>query len=260
MNKNRFFLMLLHLKSAIKSLSLVNYVCKTYSKVIVGLYMNETHEIMKKAVAYYRVSREKQGESGLGLEAQQESVHLYIKARKLSLSKEFTEIESGKNNKRPVLQEALKYCASNKTLLIIAKLDRLGRNVFFISSLIENKTKFVAVDNPEATHLILHILAAFAQYEREQISSRTKAALAVAKKRGIILGKNGKHLARQNKKAADDFAIRMQPIIKQVTDNGFETIEAITAQLNKKKIPTFRKGGRWHRSTVFALLKRIKSL
>lgn len=220
--------------------------------------MNENTQNMKKAVAYYRVSTDKQGESGLGSEAQQESVHLYIKARGITLVKELTEIESGKKNKRPVLQEALKYCSTHKLLLIIAKLDRLGRNVAFISSLMETKVKFVAVDNPEANHLVLHILAAFAQYEREQISQRTKSALQAAKKRGVQLGENGKYLALLNKKAADAFVSKMNPIIKKIRKEGYTTIQEITDELNFRKIPAFRPGSKWHKSTVHKLVRQLE--
>lgn len=212
---------------------------------------------MKNAAAYYRVSTERQGESGLGLEAQKDSVHIYTKGRKIKLAKEFTEIESGKNNKRPVLQEALAYCSKHKMLLIIAKLDRLGRNVAFISSLMECKVEFVAVDNPEANHLVLHILAAFAQYEREQISIRTKSALQAAKRRGVVLGKNGKLLAKENKRASIVFAKKMKPIIAKIKKDGFITIQAITDELNNRDIPTYRAGAKWHKSTVHKLLSQI---
>jgi len=213
---------------------------------------------MKKAIAYYRVSTERQGESGLGLEVQEESVHFYTKARKIKLVKEFTEIESGKKNNRPVLQEALAFCIKNKTLLIIAKLDRLGRNVAFISSLMESDVQFVAVDNPEAIPLILHILAAFAQHERIQISIRTKSALQAAKRRGVELGKNGKILAAKNKKDSIAFAKKMRPTINKIQKNGFWTIREITEELNRLKVPTFRnKGTRWHLSTVHKLLHQF---
>lgn len=210
---------------------------------------------MKNAVAYYRVSTDRQGESGLGLEAQKESVLQFIKSRKIKLLKEFTEVESGKKNKRPVLSEALLFCSKNKVLLIIAKLDRLGRNVAFISSLMENRVKFIAVDNPEANHLVLHIMAAFAQYEREQISIRTKDALQAAKKRGVMLGVNGKALGERNKQRSEDLAASYVPLIKELKRKGFDTIQAITAELNRRNIPTFRPGSKWHKSTVHALLK-----
>lgn len=211
---------------------------------------------MKKAVAYYRVSTDKQHESGLGMEAQQDSVHYFTKARGIQLVKEFTEVESGKNNNRPVMQEALTYCMQNKVMLIIAKLDRLGRNVAFISSLMESEVAFVAVDNPEATPLILHILAAFAQYEREQISIRTKAALQAAKRRGVLLGKQGNVLAEQNKKDALAFAKKTMPVIKRLQTKGFNTVRAIARELNRAAIPTFRNNGtRWHVSTVHKIMQ-----
>ena len=213
---------------------------------------------MKKAVAYYRVSTDKQGESGLGLEAQEEAVHLFIKSRQIKLIKEFIEVESTRKNKRPVLQKALNYCFENATLLIIAKLDRIGRNVAFISSLMESKVEFIAADYPTADRLILHILAAFAEYEREQISKRTRAALKVAKLRGVELGKQGKVLAEINKKAAIRFAKKLKPIITKLKMEGHTSVQAITDQLNKRKIPTYRIGAKWHKSTVHKVLGYLK--
>lgn len=214
--------------------------------------------IMKEGVAYYRVSTDRQGESGLGLEAQRDSVHLFVKGRRLKLSKEFTEVESGKKSKnRPVLQEALAYCDSSNAVLIIAKLDRLGRNVAFISALMESKVEFVAVDLPEANRLVLHIMAAFAEFEREQISKRTKEALQIAKSRGVELGKHGKVLAQFNHEAAISFSQKLRPVIENLKEKGFVTVEALTKELNKRNIPAYRKGAKWHKSTVHALLKRM---
>ncbi|WP_435357756.1 recombinase family protein [Emticicia sp. SJ17W-69] len=143
---------------------------------------------MNKAIAYYRVSTDRQGKSGLGLEAQNATVQQFAIFKQWEIVGEFTEIESGKKNNRPQLQEALKQCLKQKAILVIAKLDRLGRNVAFISSLMESKVEFVAVDNPHANRLMLHLLAAFAEHEREQIRTRTKEAQKAAKKRGVILG------------------------------------------------------------------------
>ena len=213
---------------------------------------------MKKAVAYYRVSTERQGESGLGLDAQKDAVKHFTQTREIELVKEFVEIESGKKSKRPVLQEALLFCRTNKVILLIAKLDRLARNVAFISSLMESRTEFVAVDNPEANHLVLHILAAVAQYEREQISKRTKDALKVAKDRGVELGKNGKKLAEQNKQSSIAFCISLKPTIDGLMSEGYNSIEAIAYELNKRNVPTYRPGHKWHRSTVHAVLQKIK--
>lgn len=138
---------------------------------------------MKRFIAYYRVSTDKQGKSGLGLEAQQQAVLGYLNGGAWELVAEFTEIESGKRDDRPQLAAALAACRKHKATLVIAKLDRLARNVAFIANLMEAGTDFVAVDMPEANKLVLHIMAAMAQHEREAISTRTKAALAAAKER-----------------------------------------------------------------------------
>ena len=181
----------------------------------------------KKYIAYYRVSTDRQGKSGLGLEAQEKAVSDYLKDSTPIAS--FTETESGKNNNRPELLKALHSCKKQKAVLIIAKLDRLGRNVAFISSLMESKVEFIAVDNPHANKLMLHMLAAFAEHEREQISKRTKEALAAAKRRGIELGRHGKYiLSKENKKDADNFANGMIEIIKDIHSSGYTTYRAIT--------------------------------
>lgn len=215
---------------------------------------------VKEAVAYYRVSTERQGESGLGLEAQQGSVHEFIKYRQWKLLNEFTEIESGKKKNRPVLAEALAYCKKNKAILVIAKLNRLGRNVAFISALMESKVEFVCVDLPEANQFVIHIMAAVAQYQREEISSTTKAALEAAKKRGVKLGKNGEVLAENNKKKSLRFANELRPVIKRLINEGYRTVEAITDQLNKRKVSTYREKAKWHKSTVHMLLKKIDQI
>jgi DNA invertase Pin-like site-specific DNA recombinase len=137
-------------------------------------------------VAYYRVSTDKQGRSGLGLEAQQEAVRQFVGAAKVIAS--YKEIETGRNNDRPKLSEAIAHAKRAKARLVIAKLDRLSRNVHFTSGLIETGVDFVACDNPNANRLTIHILAAVAEDEAERISSRTKAALAALKARGVKLG------------------------------------------------------------------------
>ena len=216
---------------------------------------------MNKAIAYYRVSTDRQGKSGLGLEAQNKTVQQFATFKQWELIGEFTEIESGKKNNRPQLQEALKQCLKQKAVLVIAKLDRLGRNVAFISSLMESKVEFVAVDNPHANRLMLNLLAAFAEHEREQISTRTKEALKVAKNRGIILGKHGKNvLSQQNIKLADDFAETMTPIISELKSDGFITLRALRDELNNRSIASFRKDCQWHLDTVFNITKRIDTL
>jgi DNA invertase Pin-like site-specific DNA recombinase len=139
-------------------------------------------------VCYYRVSTTQQGISGLGLDAQQESVRNHIGAVQGTIVAEFTEVESGKVNERPILNQAIELCRVAGATLLVAKLDRLSRNLHFITTLQQSKVNFVAVDNPHATPFLIHILVAVAEYERTMISARTKAALDSAKRRGTKLG------------------------------------------------------------------------
>lgn len=212
-------------------------------------------------IAYYRVSTDKQGKSGLGLEAQQQSVSNYVQMVGGTLIKAYTEIESGKRNQRPELAVALKACKKQKATLIIAKLDRLARNVHFISGLMESNVDFIATDNPHANRLMIHLLAAFAEHEREQISQRTKDALAAAKRRGVTLGRNGREiLAPENRRKADTFAANLKATIEAIKLEGHQTVRAIVAELNRRAIPTARPGARWQIANTHALLKRIEKL
>jgi DNA invertase Pin-like site-specific DNA recombinase len=183
-----------------------------------------------KFVAYYRVSTAKQGASGLGLEAQQESVRSYLNGGRWKLIAEVTEVESGKNNDRPKLQEALRLCRTRKATLIIAKLDRLARNVNFISNLMESSVEFTAVDFPQANRLTVHILAAVAEHEAAMISARTKAALQAAKARGVQLGgdRAGIIASQSPKGVAASAAVRSAKARKQASDI-LPTIEAAKA-------------------------------
>src|ERR1700750_2536505 len=155
-----------------------------------------------KFVAYFRVSTQKQGASGLGIEAQQEAVRTYLNGGRWKLVGEFKEVESGKRNDRPALAEALAMCRIHGATLIIAKLDRLARNVAFISNLMESGVEFTAVDFPQANRLTIHILAAVAEHEAAMISARTKAALGAAKARGVVLGGNRGNIAREATRGA----------------------------------------------------------
>jgi DNA invertase Pin-like site-specific DNA recombinase len=137
--------------------------------------------------------------------------------------------------------------------------DRLARNVHFISGLMEAGVEFVAVDKPTANKLMLHMLAAFAEHEREMISDRTRKALAAAKARGVVLGENGRKLARRNQQAADEFAESMRSVIDEIKVEGFITLRSICTQLNVRRIPTARGCGLWHISTVHRLLVRFKA-
>ena len=145
--------------------------------------------------------------------------------------------------------------------MLIAKLDRLGRNVAFVSALLESNVDIKAVDMPHVDKVILHIMAAIAQYEREQISKKTKAALQAAKRRGVELGFHGKHvLSKVNKIKAQQFALTMQPLLVQLQNNGVKTVKAITSELNKAQVPTYYSNGkRWHISTVHNVLQLISN-
>jgi DNA invertase Pin-like site-specific DNA recombinase len=139
-----------------------------------------------KYISYYRVSTEKQGASGLGLEAQREAVINFIKPE--NIYQEFTEIESGRKKERPILKRAIELCKISGATLVIAKLDRLARNVSFVSALLESGVKFVCCDMPTANELTIHIYSAIAQDEAKRISQRTKDALAIKKAQGFKLG------------------------------------------------------------------------
>jgi DNA invertase Pin-like site-specific DNA recombinase len=213
---------------------------------------------MKKAIAYYRVSTEEQELSGLGLNAQADAVIRFAKAEGYELIEEFTEQQSGKDNKRPVMTAALARCKKERATLIVAKLDRLSRNVAFIAKLMESGADFRAVDLPTADKLQLHIRAVFAEYERDLISQRTKAALAAIKRKGGILGRYGSEvLSKANAQAAIDFAEQMRPTIESLKGQGFKTVVALRDELNRQQVPTYRKNGKWHACSVHAILKRI---
>jgi DNA invertase Pin-like site-specific DNA recombinase len=141
-----------------------------------------------KIIAYIRVSTKRQARSGLGLEAQQQAIAAYQKAHNATLLAEYVETESGRNSARPQLIAAIRHCRGTGARLVIAKLDRLSRNVRFLATIMDSGLDFVACDNPHATRLSLHIYAAIAEDEARVISERTRAALAAAKRRGIKLG------------------------------------------------------------------------
>ncbi len=213
---------------------------------------------MKQAVAYYRVSSSKQGRSGLGLEAQQNAVEQYCKANDFILSKDVVEIRSTRKH-RTGLFYALDLCKQSKATLIVARLDRLGRDVEQIAGIVKSKVEIIVTDNPHATRFTIHILAAVAEDIRDKISKTTKAALGAAKRRGVELGKNGKVLSVANKKAAEEFADKLSPVIGQLRSRGIKTVRAVSRELNRKGVPTFRDGGKWHPSTVHMLMNRMKT-
>jgi DNA invertase Pin-like site-specific DNA recombinase len=216
-------------------------------------------------VAYYRVSTQKQGRSGLGLEAQQQAVREHLNGGKWTLVGEFVEVESGKRADRPNLAEALKACRLRGAKLIIAKLDRLARNVAFISNLMESGVEFEAVDFPQANRLTIHIMAAMAEHEAKMISERTKAALAAAKRRGVKLGGdrgvqptsrvwrsgNAANAAKAQARASD-----LADTVKELQAAGSKSLRAIADGLDARGIPAAR-GGKWSAVQVSRLLARL---
>lgn len=219
-------------------------------------------------VAYYRVSTARQGRSGLGLDAQRHAVHCYLNGESSVLASEFVEIESGKRSDRPQLAAALAACRLHKATLVIAKLDRLARNVAFVSALMEAGVDFVACDFPTANRLTIHILAAVAEHEAHAISERTKAALAAAKARGVPLGgyrgrtgtKADCERARAVQRAlADQRARDLAGAIDAIKADGHHSLRTIGRELALRGIRSPR-GGLWSASHVSNVLKRVAAL
>ncbi len=213
----------------------------------------------REIIAYYRVSTERQGRSGLGLEAQQHAVAAYAKQN--SLLAEYTEIESGAKGARPQLAAALAHCHKAGALLLVAKLDRLTRDPDFLGQLFKSGAEFHALDMPEANKLMLRVMIAFAEHEREQISARTKAALAAAKVRGVRLGNPNPKPAAMRGRATQDaqaanFAADILPVVREIEAAGVKTLSGIAAALNARGVKT-RRGGFWHPTTVKNVISRI---
>lgn len=181
----------------------------------------------QRYVTYFRVSTDRQGRSGLGLDAQREAVSQFLVGRTAIIVAEFVEVESGGKDDRPKLKEALAACQRGKATLLIAKLDRLARSVIFIANLMDSNIDFVACDMPHASRLILHIMAAFAEHERQIIGERTKAALAASKARGVRLGRNGEALALARKLEAKAFAFSISWAVKAAQAAGAQTTRAV---------------------------------
>lgn len=226
-----------------------------------------------KVIAYIRVSTKGQGESGLGLDAQMSAVALFVAQRGATLLGEYREVETGKRKDRPGLSKALAHCRSAKATLVVAKLDRLARNVAFTSALMDSGVDFVCCDNPHATRLTIHMLAAVAEHEAEMISQRTKAALAAAKARGVKLGSArpghwegredrrqygvhnaakaaGECHARRTKEAYSDIL----PVVVSMRGRG-NTLQQIADWLNTMEHTT-RRGCEWKPMQVARLLRR----
>lgn len=220
-------------------------------------------------VALYRLSKEtitrngRNASRGLSIEAQQAEVKAFANTKGMVLVKEFTELVSGRKKERPILQEALDYCKEHKTVLVIARLDRLSRRVSLVSALLESKTSFWVVQfpdiDPKENPFFFQVLAAVSELEVKYIRERTVAALQVKKARGEELGTYGKYVLSQiNKDKADDFALAVYPVIEKLQTRGILSIRDLADEMNRKKIPTYRPGSKWHPTTVFNILQRVK--
>lgn len=221
---------------------------------------------MKTAIAYYRVSTTGQGKSGLGLNAQREAVERFAQSEGITLLASFQEVESGKGadalERRPVLAAALKAAKDEGCAVIVAKLDRLSRDVHFVSGLMGQRIPFIVAElGANADSFMLHLYAALAEKERNLISERTKAALAVAKAKGTKLG--NPNIAAATAKSvvvmqanADAFAKKVAPHITAARANGCTTLRAVADALNAKGIATSR-GGKWQAMTVRLIEQRL---
>ncbi|ULL01233.1 recombinase family protein [Bradyrhizobium sp. I71] len=232
-----------------------------------------------KIVAYRRVSTQKQGKSGLGLEAQEAAIQEFARSRGARIIREYTEVESGKTNERPQLAAALHHAKVTGATLVIAKLDRLSRSASFTLTLRDSGVKFVCCDMPEANDLTIGVLAVVAQAEAQAISRRTTDALRVARKRIAETGQkthrkvkrlgnpNGAAALRRAGKGnmaaiatvssnADQRARDLAEVVKDIRASGAATLEAIANELNGREMMTAR-GGRWHPSSVANLLRRL---
>jgi DNA invertase Pin-like site-specific DNA recombinase len=228
--------------------------------------MNATLPRPKIIVAYYRVSTQRQGRSGLGIEAQKAAVARFAEAEGLTQISEFTEVETGRGSdaldRRPQLAAALATAKAARCPVVVAKLDRLSRDVAFIANLMAQRVPFIVAElGIDADPFMLHLYAALAEKERRLISDRTRNALAVRKAQGKQLGNRTNiheagHIGRASAKdAAAQFAANVLPVVASIQKSGITTLAGIADALNGRGVRTAR-GGRWHVSTVMYLLRR----
>lgn len=217
---------------------------------------------MIKYVTYIRVSTKEQGRSGLGLEAQERDINLFLEnfsGEPWEIAGSFKDIQSGTEDDRPELLKAIDQAKKQKAVLLVAKLDRLSRRVSFVASLMEDKRlQFRVASMPHADKFQLHIYAALAEQEREFISARTKAALHEAKRRGVKLGGMRDKTNERNKASkvhADTRAKKLEGIVKPLQQNG-ATLREIASALNDANVATPRQGA-WHPNSVRRLLERL---
>lgn len=217
-----------------------------------------------KFVSYLRVSTEKQGRSGLGIEAQRKAVTDYLNGGQWNLINEVVEHESGKRADRPKLAEALGLCRLHGATLVIARLDRLSRNAAFLLNLRNAGVRFVAADMPEANEMVVGIMGVVAQAERERISKNTKAALAAAKARGVKLGGDRGVIPSAQTQAKGGAAMKVKaqnraadllPVITEIRAAGATSLQQVADALNERGIPTAR-GCQWAPAQVMRVEKR----
>lgn len=247
--------------------------------ILVPRRLNETisdyfgDSVVQKIIAYYRVSTAKQGKSGLGLEGQQAAVASFVAHRGCEVLATYQEIESGKNSDRPELAKAVAHAKRSKAVLVVAKLDRLARNVAFLSRLMESGVDFIAIDLEHANRMTIHLMASVAEGEAKAISDRTKAALSAAKARGVQLGsarpghwegredarakgleKARKVAAERITQAAGEAYADIVPMMKQLRDSG-ATLQSIADKLNSDGHTT-RRGAAWNQVQVKRVIER----
>jgi DNA invertase Pin-like site-specific DNA recombinase len=211
---------------------------------------------MAKYVAYYRVSTATQGRSGLGLGAQKTRVFEFLSGAD-EIVAEHVEVQSGRTDNRTELWKAIATAKRLSAKVLIAKLDRFSRKVSFIAGIMEEGVGLVVADMPNATDFQLHIFAALAQEERRLISERTRSALAEAKRRGAVLGRNGAVLAVRHRQQAIERAHRLAPIVFPLIEQG-QSYSAIARHLNALGIPT-AKGGRFFPETAKKVVLRLRA-
>jgi DNA invertase Pin-like site-specific DNA recombinase len=225
---------------------------------------------VRQAVGYVRVSTAMQGKSGLGIESQRDAITRFAATEAYDLIGEFVEVETGKGfdalERRPQLTAALGQARKAKCPVMVAKLDRLSRDVHFISGLMAHKVPFIVAElGADCDPFLLHLYAALAEKERALISERTRSALAAKRAQGVKLGNPvnlaaaGARGAQTQRAAADAFAANVLPVVRQLQAAGATTPRAIAAALNERRVRTAR-GGEWHDSTVRNLLQRHRAV
>src|ERR1700675_167394 len=241
------------------------YACCVKAKCSIRSYTDATEAPVTDLITYIRVSTSQQGRSGLGVEAQRAALSHFAKAEGFEVAREFVEVETGKGadamDRRPQLKAALAAARKLRCHVAVAKLDRLSRDVHFISGLMAHKVPFLVAElGSDVDPFVLHLFAALAEKERSLISTRTRQALAAAQARGVTLGSPRLSQARESavaaiKASADQHAANVLPIIREAQKAGARTLREIAEALNARGIATAR-GGQWYAQSVANILER----